>query len=122
MTAAGRDVDPAASLDDDEACRSCSRWDGERAVDHDGCWVPEPVPWRCVAAGDLVLGAGTPASVWVVTSRFGDRVTISRGRVEKTSQPDPDREVRVLVPRAERDAWLLLRDVLGARLVSRSGG
>jgi hypothetical protein len=122
--AAGRDVDPAASIWDDEACRSCARWDDadQAAADHSACWVPTEVPWRCVAVGDLVIGKGSTSSIWVVTSRFADRITVSRGRVDKTSQPDPDRLTTVLIPHAERDAWFTVRDVLGGRLLGRSIG
>lgn len=81
-------------------------------------WVPVPIRWRHVIAGDIVIGEdGAP---WAITDvdHLGTWVA-QNGPREYQSRPDPDDTIPVLVPVAERDAVELTRDQLGARLVER---
>lgn len=84
-------------------------------------WVPVPLRWKHVRAGDVFYSAKTE-DLWTVTKiEHGSPSVV---RVTHNGRPhlvemDPDATVAVLVPVPERDALRVCRDELGARLVSR---
>lgn len=86
------------------------------------CYVPVPIRWRHVIAGDLFLDRnGNP---WHVTDantrgRTGCRVVAVCRDLTLDRAVDPDAAVTVLMRADERDAANLLRTELGARLIER---
>lgn len=82
-------------------------------------WVPVPLRWRHVVAGDAFLGKDGGLPWHVVAVEQGRRVIVARGARTVTATVDPDDVIRVLVPVTERDAVALTREQLGARLVER---
>jgi hypothetical protein len=84
-------------------------------------WVPVPVRFRHVVAGDTFVGNG--AKLWHVTKVTPDlaqlRVEAHQGDTVFRVAIDPDEVVDVLTPVPERDALELTRDALGARLIER---
>lgn len=87
-------------------------------------WVPVPMRWRNVRAGDVVLDPdGRP---WMVVDAIastmgrGPWVHVQRGDQFHGKERDPDATVPVLVALAERDAVERVREQLGpVRLVDR---
>ena len=82
-------------------------------------WVPVPMRWRHVVAGDVIVGHD--GGLWLVAVRGRDGLTTAmRTGADQHSAPvDPDDVVQVLVPVTEREAVELTRDQLGARLIER---
>lgn len=82
-------------------------------------FVPVPLRWRHVLAGDVMVAPG--GALWLIAVRGRDGLTTAmRTGADQHSAPvDPDEVVQVLVPVAERDAVELTREQLGARLVER---
>lgn len=86
-------------------------------------WVPVPLRWRHVRAGDVFYSPKTE-DLWTVTKIEHRGDFLAEVRVTHNGRPhlvemDPDATVAVLVPVPERDALRVCRDELGARLVSR---
>lgn len=84
-------------------------------------WVPVPIRWRHVAAGDVFVGRD--GRLWHVTNRGpNQRTSYSVVAVHADDvvggDVDPDEVVNVLVPVTERDAVELCIDELGARLMA----
>lgn len=84
-------------------------------------WVPVPLRWRHVVAGDVFVAPdGSP---WVVARREPSQGLIAVQVVQAddpfNSYVDPDDVINVLVPAVERDAVELTREQLGARLIER---
>jgi hypothetical protein len=85
-------------------------------------WVPVPLRWRHVAAGDVFLGR--ESQLWRVErvgSSYGPGVEVTVSTVDATfsDEVDPDDVIEVLIPTLEVDAVELTREELGARLVAR---
>lgn len=82
------------------------------------CYVPVPLRWRHVTAGDTIV---TPdGALWHIGQRTpaGDVYAV-RGEDEHTGTPDPDALVTVLVPATEREALTAARDELAAQVTER---
>lgn len=84
-------------------------------------WIPVPLRWRHVAAGDtFVAGDG---QLWHVAQREPSQGQIAVQVVQRAQTSnayvDPDDVVNVLIPVVEVDAVELSREELGARLVAR---
>ncbi len=82
-------------------------------------WVPVPLRWRHVIAGDVIVGRdGTP---WLIVTRGcdGSVGAMHTDDDRHTSAVDPDATVQVLVPATERECVELTREQLGARLIER---
>lgn len=83
-------------------------------------WVPVPLRWRHVIAGDVFVGGDR--ALWTVAGAVPGKhfhVEVRRGANTFTTEIDPDDVVNVLVPVLERDAVELSMDELGARLIER---
>lgn len=85
------------------------------------CWVPVPLRWRHVVAGDTFVGREN--QLWHVEEINGygaalDVAVRCSGDTHRVDV-DPDEAMQVLVPVAERDAVELLREELGARLAAQ---
>jgi hypothetical protein len=84
-------------------------------------WVPVPLRWKHVLAGDVFVGKD--GALWTVTETNGlgrGIVTVRRTSEQTYSAPvNPDAVVSVLVPVLERDALRVCRDELGAQLEAR---
>ena len=84
-------------------------------------WVPVPLRWRHVIAGDVFVGADQ--RLWIVADAANQAghyaVEVRTGLDTYTDEVDPDDVINVLVPATERDAVELTMDELGARLVER---
>lgn len=85
-------------------------------------WVPVPLRWRHVIAGDVFGGADS--RLWHVTkigptTTGGIGVVVVQADTVFGDEVDPDDVINVLVPMTERDAVELSMDELGARLVER---
>lgn len=86
------------------------------------CFVPVPIRWRHVLAGDVFVDRN--GQLWHVVAANPHRtglitVAAERGDESLTQQLDPDDVIHVLIPVPERDAVELTRERLGARLVER---
>lgn len=86
-------------------------------------WVPVPLRWRNVVAGDVFFSEKT-RDLWLVVEgldleRMARGVRVAHGATEHTAKVDPDDVIAVLVPVPERDALRLCRDELGARVLER---
>lgn len=84
-------------------------------------FVPVPIRWRHVAAGDVFVGRD--GRLWHVTNaapspRAGTSVVAVHADDVVGADVDPDEVVHVLVPVTERDAVELCIDELGARLMA----
>lgn len=88
--------------------------------DHDACWVPIPLRWRHVLPGDVIVGKGKLLMVQAV-ARKPSSILINLHGHAADFRRDPDETVSVLVPFAEREALVLLRTELGARVIERKG-
>lgn len=85
------------------------------------CFVPVPLRWRHVQAGDVIVG--TDGRLWhVIGITSSGRVHAAHGALAVPADVDPDEVARVLVPVAERDAMTMCRDDLGARITERRAG
>ncbi len=85
-------------------------------------WVPVPLRWRHVVAGDVFVGKDGDA--WQIARTgssygVGIEVTAIQGDRSFSDDVDPDDVIPVLVPVTERDAVELTREQLGARLIER---
>lgn len=85
-------------------------------------WVTVPLRWRHTAPGDAFVGAG--AVLWRITGTgpAGAQWRLDVARAGEVILPyvgDPDQTVDVLVPVAERDGYVLLREQLGAAITER---
>ena len=80
-------------------------------------FVPVPLRWRHVVAGDVFLGAD--GRLWCVENMHQGAVCVRNARDQVADRVDPDDVVSVLVPVVERDAVELTREQLGARLIER---
>lgn len=80
-------------------------------------FVPVPLRWRHVVAGDVFLGAD--GLLWAVENMHQGAVCVRNGRTQHADIVDPDDVIPVLVPAVERDAVELTREQLGARLIER---
>jgi hypothetical protein len=87
------------------------------------CFVPVPMRWRLVAAGDVFVAKdGRLWSVGALGPRVrgsGLYVAAHCGLQSYETHVDPDDVIHVLIPTPERDAVLLTRDQLGARVFAR---
>jgi hypothetical protein len=81
------------------------------AADRAQCWVPVPVRWRHVVAGDVILDRhGRPHVVtWIGAERHGIKVLAIR-LVQASRIVDPDEQATVLLPAVEVDARVALAD------------
>lgn len=84
-------------------------------------WVPVPLRWRHVIAGDVFVGK--EQALWSVKDirSHAAHLTVytQSGQHYYPADVDPDDVIEVLVPALERDAVELTREELGARLVAR---
>jgi hypothetical protein len=84
-------------------------------------WVPVPLRWRHVIAGDTFVDRN--GALWHVTrvgmTADGFAAVAAQADAVTGSPVDPDDVIPVLIPVSERDAVELTRDQLGARLVER---
>lgn len=83
-------------------------------------WVPVPLRWRHVVAGDVIVGNG--GKLWQIEQSHptaaGWRLVTGPG-VAHAYVGDADEVVKVLVPATEADAAALTIEQLGARLIER---
>ncbi len=85
-------------------------------------WTPIPLRWRHTAPGDAFIGEG--GTLWRITATAAHggqwALHVAHGGEPPTRYlGDPDETVDVLVPVAERDALVLAREQLGARITDR---
>jgi hypothetical protein len=92
------------------------------------CYVPIPLRWRHVIAGDILLGqSGVLFAVTASRPHVDPRghitgqwaLTVGVGPDARPFIGDPDEPARVLTGVPERDALTVLRDELSARVVER---
>jgi hypothetical protein len=102
----------------------CAQLDRTRAL-LDQAWVTAPMRWSKIDVGRLVVD--DRHRVWVVMARddLGATVSVTVTKAGETRQHTravaADGVVDVLMPAAERDALVLLRDQLGAQLATPEG-
>lgn len=87
------------------------------------CYVPLPLAWRYVVAGDVFVGKG--GKLWTVLGavpgvHFG--VEVQNGANTFKATVDPDAQVQVLTPVHAHDAMALTREELGGRLIAARSG
>jgi hypothetical protein len=83
------------------------------------CWVPVPLRWRHVVAGDVIVGKGeTP---WMVRAQDMPcaGIALEHGAQHWEGDVDPDEVVQVLTPWPMAQAMALTRAELGARVIER---
>lgn len=86
-------------------------------------WVPVPLRWRHVHAGDVFVGGDQ--RLWIVHAvgappgRGRLLVAADCGADEYSGEVDPDDRVNVLIPATEAEAVELSIEQLGARLLER---
>jgi hypothetical protein len=84
------------------------------AAAHVDCWVPVPLRWATVVAGDVTVSTrGGENKLWGVAEGvhgMEPRVTVQRAGKERGLDVDPDATVPVLVRHTERDALVALRE------------
>lgn len=122
-----RDVaaDPGAPEDVAAACRLALDHVDELRTAYAATWAPVTLPWRHTLPGDAFIGQG--GTLWRITASAPSSVAgqwqldVAEAGEDATSYVgDPDEDVDVLCPVAERDAFVLLRAELGARIVGRT--
>jgi hypothetical protein len=86
------------------------------------CWVPVPLRWRHVVAGDVIAGKGGHA--WLV-EQVPPFYVLNRGAERypgpdgKRHPVDPDEVVQVLTPVPMAQAMALTRAELGTQVIER---
>lgn len=86
-------------------------------------WVPVKLRVRHLSVGDVVIGK--TGDLWMVAELLNHAttasryVTVRRGSDEATAEMDLDDPLKVLTRVPERDAMVLVRDELGAKLIER---
>jgi hypothetical protein len=85
--------------------------------DFETCFVPVPIRWRHVVAGDVIVGKGGLS--WIVAGRpLGGGVEL-RAIGKWTGTVDPDDVVQVLTPVPMAQAVALTREQIGMQLIER---
>lgn len=117
-------ADDGAPAEVAAACRLALDHVDELRTSYAAAWAPVTLTWRHTLPGDAFVGQG--GTLWRITSSAPAAVAgqwqldvAEAGEQATAYVGDPDEDVDVLCPVAERDAFVLLRAELGARLVGR---
>lgn len=86
--------------------------------------VPVPVRWRVVRPGDVIVGED--GELYMVTAVLvaprGVELRLTHGKYDERHWGDPDQVANVLMRVELKDALVLTRDQLGARLMGTREG